>query len=176
MEEEVAQEDTKGASMINKDSIIGENIICGGRGIGEIIDITSLHENGEEFYKVAFPKDNCVNYFSINNKSNYRVLASKKEINKAVNKFKSKFDKVEYLTIQEKINTQKELLKEGNIIKLAKTLSILSNEKELHAQVSKPFKDSLSSFIDEIAFVLDIKRPEAYLMLNLKAPVKKVNK
>ena len=162
--------------MINKDSIIGENIICGGRGIGEIIDITSLHENGEEFYKVAFPKDNCVNYFSINNKRNYRVLASKKEINKAVNKFKSQFDKVEYLTIQEKINTQKELLKEENIIKLEKTLSILSNEKELHAQVSKPFKDSLSSFIDEIAFVLDIKRSEANSMLNLRTPVKKMNK
>lgn len=176
IEQETIQKILKGASMINKESIIGQNIICGGSGIGEIIDITSLDKGGEEFYKVNFPKDNCINYFSIKNKSSYRVLASKKVINKAINEFKSKFEKIEYATIQEKINNQKEMLREENIVKLAKNLSILNSEKEMHAQVSKPFKDSLSVFVDEIAFVLEIKRSEVYSMLSLKAPAIKVKK
>ena len=162
--------------MTNNENVVGQSIICNGIVIGEIIDVAPLHEGGEELYKVTFPKDKCINYFSIKNKSNYRVLASKKILNKAIKEFKSKLDSVDYKTTQEKINTQKEMLKEENIVKLARILSILNSEKELHAQISKPFKDSLSTFIDEIVFVLDIKRSEAYSMLGIKAPVKKVKK
>ena len=156
--------------------MIGENIISGGRGIGEIVDITALQTNGEKFYKVSFPKDNCINYFSIKNKSNYRVLASKKVVSEAIDKFKSKFEKIKYATIQEKISTQKEMLKEEDIVKLARTLSMINREKELHAQISKPFKDSLGTFIDEVAFVLELKHTEVYSRLGLKKPANKVKK
>lgn len=162
--------------MGDKKKMIGENIICGKSGIGEIIDIAPLQEGGEEFYKVTFQKDKCTNYFSMTNQSNYRVISSKKLLNKAIETFKSKFDKVEYATTQERINTQKGLLKEDDVCKLAKTLSILNNETELHAQITKPFKDSLDSFIDEVMFVLDIKQAEAYSLLEMKTPVKKANK
>jgi RNA polymerase-interacting CarD/CdnL/TRCF family regulator len=162
--------------MNNNQSIVGQSVICNGMGIGEIVDIVPLSEGGEKFYKVSFAKDKCINYFSITNKSNYRVLASRKILIEAIKEFNSKFDEVEYKTTQEKINMQKEMLKEEDIVKLAKTLSILNSEKQLHAQISKAFKDSLSTFVDELAFVLEIKRTEAYSMLNLKVPVAKDKK
>jgi len=162
--------------MTNKESSIGKNIICGRSGIGKIVEITSLHDGGEEFYKVTFPKDQCINYFSINNQNNYRILASEEIINKAIKIFKSKVEKVEYTTTQEKVNTQKEMLKEGDILKLAKTLSMLGDEKNLHVQVSKPFNNALDSFIDEIEFVLNIKRSEVYSKLKMKVPTSKVKK
>lgn len=157
---------------MNKESFIGESIICNGLGIGQITDITHLTEGGEEFYKVNFPKEKCINYFSINNKSNYRILSSKKVLGKAIETFNTKFKPAEYKTVQEKINTVKEQLKEEDIVVLAKTLSQLNSEKELHAQINKSFKDALESFIDEVSFVLEIKRSEAYSILNLKAPGK----
>ena len=43
-----------GGFIMNKESIIGESIICSGLGIGQITDITHLTEGGEEFYKVNF--------------------------------------------------------------------------------------------------------------------------
>ncbi|ATH07108.1 hypothetical protein BIY24_03890 [Halobacteriovorax marinus] len=159
-----------------RESVVGESVICSGNGIGKIIDVAPLHEGGEEFYKVSFPKDKCVNYFSVNNKSSYRILSSEVVIKKAIKIFNSKIDKVEYRTTQEKINTQREMLKEEDIVKLSRTLSMINSEKEIHAQISKPFKDSLNTFIEEIVFVLDIKKSEAYSILNLKAPPKKVKK
>lgn len=162
--------------MSNCENVVGQSIVCYGIGIGEIVDVAPLYDGGEKFYKVSFPKDKCINYFSIKNKRNYRILASQKVLNKAILEFNSKFDKVKYKTIQEKIKTQKEMLKEEDIIKLAKTLSMLKNEKELPAQVSKPFKDSFNTFIDEIVFVLDVNRSEAYSMLGMKAPVIKAKK
>ncbi len=158
--------------MVSDRNVIGQSIICSGVGIGEIIDVTPLHEGGDEFYKVTFPKDKCINYFSVKNKSNYRVLASKKIVNKAIDVFKSSFEKVKYKTTQERINTQKMMLKEEDIVKLAKTLSILNSEKTLHVQISKPFKDSLATFVDEVSFVLDIKHSDVYSVLNIKAPTK----
>lgn len=162
--------------MTEAKKMIGENIICGKSGIGEIIEIASLQEGGEEFYKVSFPKDKCVNYFSMTNQSNYRIVSTDEVVNKAVDIFKSKFDKGDYATIQEKINSQKELLKEDDICKLAKTLSILNDETELHPQITKPFKDSLSCFIDELAFVLNMKKTEVNSLLGIKLPEKKVKK
>ncbi|EQC47608.1 hypothetical protein [Bacteriovorax sp. Seq25_V] len=155
------------------ESIIGKNIISSNVGIGEIVGITTLQDDGEEFYKVSFPKNKCINYFSVKNNTGYRVLATPKVINKAIIQFKTSFDHIEYATTQEKINMQKQMLKEVNVVKLAKSLSILNSEKTLHAQLSKPFNDSLSSFIDEIAFVLGVKHADAYLMLDLKVPAKK---
>lgn len=155
---------------MNKESIIGESIICSGLGIGQITDITHLTEGGEEFYKVNFPKDKCTNYFSIENKKNYRILSSKKTLSKAIETFKTSFEPAEYKTVQEKINTVKELLKEEDVVKLAKTLSQLNAEKELHVQINKSYKDTLDSFIDEISFVLEVKRSEAYSILSLKDP------
>lgn len=151
---------------------IGKNIICNRAGIGEIIDVAPLHNGGEEFYKVTFPKDKCTNYFSVDNKKNYRIVSSKELLTKAIAEFNSDYKKIVYKTTQEKINIQRELLKEGNIIKLAKSLSIMNMEKDLHAQVSKPYKESLNTFIEEIAFVLDISKTEAYSLLGLKAPKK----
>lgn len=162
--------------MISNENVVGQSIICNGIGIGEIIEVGPLHEGGEEFYKVAFPRDKCINYFSVNNSSKYRVLATKEIVLEAINVFKSHFDKIEYKSIQEKINNQKQMLKEEDIVKLAKTLSILNNEKELHTQITRPFKDSLNSFIDEIVFVLNIKLSEAYSILNMKVPQKKSKK
>ena len=56
---------------------IGKSIICSGLGIGEIIEIAPLFEGGEKFYKVSFPKERCTNYFSIENKNNYRFYTSR---------------------------------------------------------------------------------------------------
>lgn len=161
---------------MNRESIIGKNIICGGAGIGEIIDIGPLNEGGDEFYKVSFPKEKCVNYFSIKNKSNCRILASEGELNDAINIFKTDFEKIQYQSVQEKINKQKEMLKVDNVADLARNLSILNCEKELHAQISKPFKESLNTFIDEIMFVLDLKHKEVCSILEVKLPTKKAKK
>ncbi len=149
-------------------NVVGESIICNGHGIGEIVDVVNLQEGGELFYKVTFPKDRCINYFSIENKNKYRLLSSKKRINEAIKTFNMKNDSVEYKTIQEKITEQKRMLKEDGIVKLAKTLSLLNSEKELHPQISKIFKDSMSTFVDEIAFVLELKKSEVCSMLSLK--------
>jgi RNA polymerase-interacting CarD/CdnL/TRCF family regulator len=158
--------------MATNENMIGKSIICGRVGIGEIIDTVTLHDDGEMFYKVIFPKDKCVNYFPVNNSTNYRILTSEKKMKKAISVFKTKFDPVEYKTTQEKVTSQKEMLKESDVVKLAKSLSILNDEKQLHALISKPFIDTLSTFIDEIAFVLNTKRSEAYSILGIKKQAK----
>lgn len=162
--------------MVNNESIVGHNIICAGSGIGEIIGVTSLQEGGEEFYRVTFPAGKCVNYFSKSNTSNYRVLSSRKTINLAMKAFLDNYERIEYFSVQERINSQKEMLKENNIIKLAKILSLLDKEKDLHPQISKSFKDSLSMFIEELAFVLNVSHNKLHAMLNLNTPLEKIKK
>lgn len=157
---------------MNKDSFIGRNIISGGDGIGEIIDITSLTEGGDEFYKVHYPQKKCINYYSVNSSSGYRILANQSLIQKAIEKFKSTSEKRSYKSIQEKIVKEKELLKVDDILLLADTLSTLKDEKDLHVQLKKPFKDALTSFIDEIHFVLKMRKNDVYPLLNLKTPKK----
>lgn len=159
--------------MTNKESIVGKNIICGNSGIGEIVDITSLHENGEEFYKVNFPKEKCINYVSISNQNDYRILASKEVINNAIKIFRSSYKQIEYSSTHERIQAQKERLKESDICKLAKTLSILNEEIEMHPQVNKSFQNTLKTFIGEVQFVLEVTQTEAYSILGIKAPAKK---
>ncbi|MDD0851647.1 hypothetical protein HBN50_01015 [Halobacteriovorax sp. GB3] len=158
--------------MSTKKAIVGQNIICGSIGIGKIIDVAPLQDGGEEFYKVTFPKEKCINYFSITNDSNYRVLSTKDDIEKAVKIFKSDFDEIEYSSTQERINSQKELLKESDVFKLAETLSLLSREKNLHAQISKPYKDSLRTFVEEVSFVLQVSKNETYKLLGIEKPKK----
>ncbi len=162
--------------MVKSESIIGQNIICAGSGIGEIIGVTSLQEGGEEFYRVTFPAGKCVNYFSKSNTSNYRVLSSKKTINLAVKAFLGNVELIEYSSIHERINSQKEMLKENNIVKLAKILSLLDKEKDLHPQISKSFKDSLIMFIEEVAFVLNVSHSKLQTMLSLRTPLEKLKK
>ncbi len=159
--------------MGTKASSIGKNIICYEAGIGEIVEVTTLQEGGDEYYKVVFPKQNCINYFSMTNQKNYRVLSEKKTIDKAVSIFKASHDDVEYKTTQERISLQKSALKEGDICTLAKSLSIMNSEKDLHPQVSKSFKSTLQSFVDEIKFVTGLKLAEVYSLLEMKAPAKK---
>jgi RNA polymerase-interacting CarD/CdnL/TRCF family regulator len=154
--------------MQDENQAIGQNIISGTLGIGEIIDVSAMGSQGEKFYKVIFSQGKCVHYFSTKNQKNYRILATKEVITNAINIFKSKFKPVEYNSTQEKINIQKQSLKEYDVCKLAKNLSILNNQQDLHGQINKPFNNSLNSFIDEIKFVLDIKTAEAYSLLNLK--------
>jgi len=162
--------------MTTKDSIIGQSIICAGMGIGEIVDITSLQEGGEDFYKVIFTKDKCINYFSVKNQNNFRIISTEAVVRDAINIFKSSFKKLKYDSIQQQIFTQKEMLKEDDLCKLAKALSILKGANERHAQINKPFNDSIKSFVDEIIFVLKTDQAEAYSLLGLSEPSSKKKK
>ena len=65
---------------------------------------------------------------------------------------------------------QKDSLKEMDICVLAKTLSLLNKDEDLHAQVSKPYKNSLKAFVEEIKFVSGLNKSEVYSLLDVKAP------
>ena len=158
------------------ENVIGQNIICGALGIGVIEEVTALQDGGEKFYKVTFPKQKCVNYISIKSQHNYRILSTEKVVNDAIDIFKSDFDIVEYGSIQEKIITQKDLLKGNDICKLAESLSTMNKEVDLHTEIQKSFKNSLNSFVEEIQFVLGVKESEVYSLLGIKQPVEKAKK
>jgi RNA polymerase-interacting CarD/CdnL/TRCF family regulator len=162
--------------MNSTDDHIGKSIINLNSAIGEIVDVTALHQGGDEFFKVAFPDAKCINYFSLKNNKDYRVVADEKTMKKAIKIFKKSFDTVEYDSVQEKINTQKELLLENDICKLAKTLSIMNAEKDLHAQLSKSFNTALDTLVTEAKFVLDATTADIYSMLALELPKKKKQK
>jgi RNA polymerase-interacting CarD/CdnL/TRCF family regulator len=147
--------------------MIGRNIICGKLGIGEIKEIVQLEEDGDRYYKVIFPEGKCINYFAVNNTKQYRVVSSKSILNKAITIFKNRFEQNEYSSVQEKITQQQKLLKEEDVLKLAKTLSILNNERELHSQIMKCFKAALKSFADEVMFVLNVGEEEVCSLLEI---------
>jgi len=145
---------------------IGKKIISMDSSIGEIVDITTLEDGGEEFYKVTFPKQNCINYISKTNQG-YRILSSEATAKEAIGIFTKKHKAVEYATAQEKINTQKQILKENDICKLAEVLAVINMESEIHAQVNKTFSGALKSFVDEIKQVTGMKKAEVYDALNI---------
>lgn len=162
--------------MSTKDKMVGQNIIDGRSGIGEIIDVVELNEGGGDYYKVVFPKDRCTNYFPTKNSSSYRILSSEATMKKAIKVFNTKHDEIDYSTTQEKVVRQKEMLKETDIIKLAKYLSVINSEEEVHALIRKSFKDTLKTFVDELMFVMGLKRSEAHALLNIKDSSKKQKK
>lgn len=153
--------------MSSNENQIGKYIICDGLGIGEIINITNLESKGD-FYRVSFPTSKAVNYFATGENKGYRFIESTANIESAIDDFKKKHKSHSFDTTQDKISYFKKNLKCANVTNMAKNLSILNSENEIHVSLRKIFKDSLESFIDEIIFVLSVSRAEACKMLGIK--------
>lgn len=156
-------------SIQNRADLVGSKVITSESGIGEIVELTCLHDGGELFYKVIFDKNKCINYFSVENNSAYRVISSESVIKRAIDLFKTKFETINYTTVQEYINEQKQALKCSDICKLAVTLSNLNNEADIHPQVNKYFKSAMKSFLEEVKYVLNLSELEAQNLLCISA-------
>lgn len=149
--------------------LIGSKVITSESGIGEIVELTCLHDGGELFYKVIFDANKCTNYFSMKNDHAYRVISSVNVIKEAISIFKNNIEATSYASVQERINEQKKALRCSDICTLAITLSSLNNEEEIHPQVNKYFKVAMQSFLDEISYVLDVSELEAQNLLCISA-------
>ncbi|EQC48681.1 hypothetical protein M899_0999 [Bacteriovorax sp. BSW11_IV] len=161
---------------MEKNINVGKYIISTDGDIGKIVDVVNLEPGAEDFFKVNFTKNNCINYFSMKNTKNYRILASKENVQKAIDIFNTRYEPIEYDSTHEKINAQKEALSETNICEIAKVLSMINQEKEVHPQVNKTYTIALGMFIDEIKFVTGKKLTDIYDLLKLKIPAKKGKK
>jgi|LUMW01.1.fsa_nt_gb RNA polymerase-interacting CarD/CdnL/TRCF family regulator len=155
----------KATKMTELNSYIGQYLITVNFGIGEISNIVEIDDG--QFFKVTFPQSNNINYFSINNSSTYRHLSDKTEILKAIETFKKKHQDTEFNSTQEKINFYKSTFKAQDIQTIAKHLSILNQEEEIHTSILKIFEKTLDSFVLEIQFVLGIKNEEAWELIGL---------
>lgn len=147
-------------------SFIGRFLISMDLGIGEIIGIEEIGDNGL-FYKVEFPKTNATNFFSVSNVK-FRIVSDKKEIKEAIDVFNKEPEEKEFPSTQEKINFYKKSLKSNNVCELAKHLSSLNSETEVHAGINKSYKLALNSFVEEIEYVLKIENAEAKKKLGLE--------
>lgn len=152
--------------MKNSQDSIGQFIISGSLGIGEIVEVTDMGDRGE-FFRVSFSKSRAINFLSVKKPNGYRYLATKERLESAINTFKQPVANIDFSSNQEKITFFKESLKENSIEGLAKSLAYLNQESELHTSLKKPFDNALDSFIQEIEFVYEIKNLEAWDMLGL---------
>jgi RNA polymerase-interacting CarD/CdnL/TRCF family regulator len=145
---------------------IGKHIISGELGIGEITEVASMGDKGD-FYRVSFQKTDAINFFSVTNQNNYRMLESKENLEKAIKIFKKEHAPLEFDSTQAKITTLKKSLRTSGVMDLAHQLSSLNQEKEIHVSLKKIFENTLKSFVQEIEFVLDIKNIDAWNLLGL---------
>lgn len=152
--------------MTNYQENVGKFIISSELGIGEISEVVSMGDKGA-FYKASFKKSQATNFFSVENQSNYRFLETKENLEKAIAIFNDDSISLKFGSIKEKIQTIKKDLKSTDIENLAKILSWLNNKEEVHTSLIKLFKSSLSSFVQEIEFVFNIKNIEAWKLLGL---------
>ena len=150
--------------------MLGQHIITNSSGIGEIVEVTSLVDDGELYYKVEFDGHKCINYYSVQNDQEYRLISTKKNAEKAIENFLSQVDSIDYETTQSKIEHQKILLQVKDICQLASNLSMIGAEGTPHPQVSKNYKISLNSLIEELVFILGKSTKEICDVLKVKKP------
>ena len=165
-------EDGKITEELKFNSLIGKNLISLDLGIGEIKSVLQLYENEDDFFQVSFNESNSINYFSTTSHHGFRLISSKKRINDAISIFKSKPESKNFTSVQDKLNFYKIILKSDDICELAKNISILHGEKDLHTQIKKYYEKALKSFVLEINFVLELKRGAAWELLEIKNPFK----
>ena len=152
--------------MTNHANQIGKNIINNENGIGEIIEIVKM-SGDEDFYRVSFKKSESINFFSVTNQKNYRMISSKSVIEEAIDLFINNNEEKSFKSIQEKINFYKKSLKSSDVKEIAKLLSWLNKEDEVHTGIKTQFDKTLKSFVLEISYVLEIKNIEAWKKLGL---------
>lgn len=153
--------------MSNLTDQIGKYVINSENGIGEIVEVTKM-SGDEEFFRVMFKKSEAVNYFSTKVQKNYRMISSKDTIEEAIGVFNESHHEPDFKSVQESIVFYKKELKSSNIKELARILSLLNTQEEVHTGLKTLFEKTLKSFVREIDFVLDIKNIEAWSLLGLK--------
>lgn len=144
---------------------IGNFIIAGDLGIGEIVEVTDMKDM--IFYKVLFTKNDSSNFFSATNTSNYRMLSDKETVLAAIETFKNNKEQKVFENTQQKINFYKKELKSADVLELSIYLNNLNNESEVHPSINKIFKGAVKNFIQEIQHVLMISNAEAWKLLEL---------
>lgn len=152
--------------MENTQEKLGDFIITRNNGIGEITEIVDMQDRGE-FFKVSFDKNQVTNFFSVDNMNNYRFLATKENINEAVKIFNRDPELMSFESNKDKINFFKKELQGCGVKNLAKYLSFLNSEDEIHTSLKSIFEKALDSFVKEIEFVLQIRNIDAWNLLGL---------
>ena len=145
---------------------VGKFIISGKLGIGEIVEVAKMGEDGD-FYKVDFKKSAAINYYSTHKQINYRILESRENLEKAISIFKDVQELREFPSAQEKVQYYKKNLKSCKVSMLANHLSSLRGEGDIHPSLKKDFNEALQSFVQEIEFIFNIKNIEAWRLLGL---------
>lgn len=152
--------------MSDNQNKIGTFIITNSLGIGQITEITQMGDRGD-FFKVLFENTKAINFLSVDSSAKYRFLSSQKDLKQAIKIHNTKSKRLDFDTNQDRINYFKKALKSNDISKVAKSLSELNSEKEVHTSLKTLLQTTIDSFVDEIKFVLGTTDEAAYGLLGI---------
>ncbi len=152
---------------MNNNSLINKEIITFEAGIGKISGVEKLYGD-EDFIQVVFESLKSTSYYSMNSEGKFRFIENKEVILKAIEIFKSAQELKVFQSVQDKINHYKSSLKNNNICNLAKSLSELKSEEDLHAQLKVVYSKVLDSFVLEIKHTLNIRLIDAWRLIEVE--------